>query len=1843
MNDPFRIFDQLRRAYLRYLDSPFRLRYPALLEERRDLLNQDGRLFRDPLFEPVVPYKLSGFTVLEACSRLGVSPDVANFLGVDSGLFPADRELFEHQYQAWEATRRGEAVVVTTGTGSGKTECYFIPVFAYLLEESASGWGTNGTPPANHKWWSHRRQIRIGQRVHEPTSRRRAVRALFLYPLNALIEDQLGRIRQACDGTAGRLWLDENRNGHRFWFGRYTGATPVSGQRFNQNKRQELRRRLNEMHLHWRRAEASAHRTQDPEILSYFQDPSGSEMWSRWDMQEAPPDILITNYSMLNIMLMRSLENNIFDATRDWLAEDREKHLFHLVVDELHTYRGTPGTEVGYLLRALLHRLELDPDSPQLRIISTSASIDPNDVRALDYLEQFFGRDRSTFKVIGGTKAKFPDSSRPLPVPPLVEFGHRLSSDTLPSAVEHLSDSIGVGSTAESPERRLGEILGGAGALERVRQVAEQEPFTPRRLAEQLFGSHPEALTAAEGLIKAIVISRTQRGKDEVAPLPLRAHYFFHNTGRIWACINPDCPGRSGTTPLGAPSPPVGKLYVEPRPRCDHPECGARVLELLYCQPCGEVFLGGYRADDLSNSNAWFLSPDYPHLDRVPDRSVSLSREHGEYLVFWPSMGPLARQNHAGPSWRWTEGGQRFQWRPARLSRVDGRLSIPPGGLPASSEETAGFVFLAPIDEVNAFPSKCPHCAADWSRRRTVSSPIRDLGSGFQRIVQLLCDALVREMPLGKERKLVLFTDSRQDAAKLSTGTKLAHYLDTLRQTAFSALRRAGEDASRRYEQDHRRSVLADELHGLLKKQATGDLQPEEETRRDEIRGLLPTEDVGALATHVFVDGPKPTVLSPPPEPPDFMALQFRQLLDAARAHLLQLGMNPGGPLPAVARHDDVRWADLFDWSARPIEYKQGLQPIEQNLQREIERSLRQHLVTDVLFASASRDFESLGLGYLWVREVGPSDIEDEAAASVIRSLAHRRRFVHAETEGRPQAPEYVDLYLDPIAERTGQTVEDLRIRIESGLGSNLVQWLVEPNSMFVISPRPSTDETIELYECLRCARSHLHASGGTCTGCGGPLPTLPIARSIVGSPADFYEYLARCEEPTFRLNCEELTGQTNRIDRRRRQRWFQEVFMDDENSLSAGVDLLSVTTTMEAGVDIGALQAIALGNMPPIRFNYQQRVGRAGRRGLGLSVALTLCRGRSHDDYYFERPRLITAEPPPRPYVDVSRREIARRVVGKEILRRAFEPLEIPYRGDYVHGEFGDVGDWPSHRSAVQRWIAQHRETIEDVCHAVLNRTSMDSATGVSSMASYVTSDLIADIDRVSDNSLPHHPLSERLASEGVLPMFGFPTRVRHLYHQRPSARSGWPPERGVVDRELEIAISQFAPGAQTVKDDELLTSVGVADYHAVGGEVVAQPDPLGQATTVGVCRRCQALEENPSPTGGCPFCSAPRAQSDYRTVDLSEPPGFVTWWQIDSEYSGAFEFTPRSLKARLGRPPGLLASPPGNNFEVESNPARIYRVNDNDGRDFTFQKMASDEVWIVDAAYRQALRDIPASRRKAMPKPNYARNVDPLVRALAAISTTDILAAGIRTVPVGVTLNPADAEGRAAWYSLGFLTRRAAAVRLDVADSELDIGMQPVMDLSMPFAPPTARIFVSDSLDNGAGYSTHLGQPAEFENLLRFMLGEVGRPSEDFFSIFQSGTEHEEECASSCHRCLRDYGNMPFHPLLDWRLALDLVRLALDAAAPIDLTVPYWSGLLQRTADPYFRGLNLTPTSLGGLEAGHDAGTGEVVILIHPLWDQDEANFRPEVAKAVAEAESRNWTWSLRTLFRAVRFPYQ
>ena len=1722
----------------------------------------------------------------------------------------------------------GRSVIVTTGTGSGKTECYLLPVFSYLLEESARTWGRPAPVPANWHWWRTPGQTRVRQRAHEAAARMPAIRALLLFPLNALIQDQLSRIRRACDNPAARAWLDAHRSANRFWFGKYIGGTPVSGPPASNAKRIELRDRLRLIDRHWRRALASP-----PEVLTAFQNPDGSEMWSRWDMQEAPPDILITNYSMLNVMLMRSIEDDIFDQTRRWLAADRERHAFHLVVDELHTYRGTPGTEVGYLLRALLLRLGLTADSPQLRVIATSASLSGTE-SSRSYLEEFFGRDRESFVIISGTQRRFERAGQRLRAcaPELARVNAAFEkNEEEAEAARSIASILEITSDTDAPARTYAEALTASGVFGEF-LAEDARPFTIDEFASRTFGEiTAETEAASRCLIRAAV--RARDASDD-APLPLRVHYFFHNAGRLWVCINAAC---TGHTPFRSRTemPPVGVLYAGPRPRCT--ACGSRVLELLYCQPCGEVFVGGYKKEDLGSPNAWYLAPDFPELENVPDKGASLRRTHVEYGVFWPARGrQLFRSNGAGPRWDWQEDGFQASWRPAELEHASGRLSLLQRVRSAPPTAVGGYLFIFANPTQNAFPSHCPHCGDNWSRRRGVTSPIRDLGSGFQRIVQLLCDALLREHPPGRGRKLVLFSDSRQDAAKLSTGIKRAHYLDTLRQIAYQILHRrfTMEQANQR-----ERVTLAACVQELIALFRAEILSPEEAARRAELLQQMPADVRGDVTTHVFGSGPAPSALTVPP-PPTAATITFSMLVEETRPRLLELGMNPGGPEPSITTFDsagqrNLHWTGLFDWNAQPPTYRTDLDLAHRNFQNEIEGRLRAHVIEDVLFADGSRDFESLGLGFLWISGAGPRDAMERAAATVLRILLRRRRWNGSDVPGSLSPPQRVSEYLQAVAALHQRAWQDVLSDVIQILGTAVNQWIVDPNLLVLVQPRVGPTE-VDSFDCDRCGRSHMHDSAGVCSTCRGSALSVR-RRDFATEPSDYYEFLARTDEPPFRMACEELTGQTNIRHRADRQRLFQEVFLDGEIEKAAGIDMLSVTTTMEAGVDIGDLQAVALANMPPIRFNYQQRVGRAGRRGLGMSSVLTLCRGRSHDDYYFERPHRITAEPPPEPYVDVTRPEIARRVVNKEILRRAFAGVAVASSGDNVHGEFDTVANWPTHRPLIAQWIATNRDAIREITSAILCRTPFANLQRCTAFADEVATSLINDIDTVVGRrgSLSHLALSERLASFGVLPMFGFPTRVRNLYHRRPT-RQDWPPQEGVIDRNLDVAISQFAPGAQTVKDDRLYTAVGVLEYVPSGGAITTLPEPLADQIHVGICRQCQGLVEDPTTITACPYCLTPAATNGYRTVDVVEPPGFTTWYDIDAEFSGGFEFTPRALRPRAG------TTPPGAerrcNFDLGAGLARIYRINDNAGADFEFRKLGNSHAWINDDAFRRALLDLPAAQARQINPPPYDTQRTPIICSLASISTTDVLSAGILDTPIGITLNPTIPEARAAWYSFGFMVRRAAAVRLDIAESELDVGVHPTRDLRIAFAPPSARIFISDTLENGAGYSTHLGSAPLFEDLLRSILV---NDAEGFAGPILA-RDHEEECATSCHRCLREYGNMPYHPLLDWRLGFDMVRLALDPTAELTLAAPYWTTLADRNAEAYFRGLDLTPATFGGLPSA-TGYAGDALILVHPLWDSTPTNTHPLLAVAIAEAERQGLRVEARSIFRAVRFPFE
>jgi DEAD/DEAH box helicase domain-containing protein len=507
-----------------------------------------------------------------------------------------------------------------------------------------------------------------------------------------------------------------------------------------------------------------------------------------------------------------------------------------------------------------------------------------------------------------------------------------------------------------------------------------------------------------------------------------------------------------------------------------------------------------------------------------------------------------------------------------------------------------------------------------------------------------------------------------------------------------------------------------------------------------------------------------------------------------AQRRLLTTGMNPGGVDRSVMWTDleehHGEWQRLFDWGRSPPDYRIGLSGDEQAHRTRILEAARE-AVAETLFSGGRRDLESLKLGIVTFDRAAHAAVPvivREAADSCIRLLGKRRRMdTHRATVDDLRLPKYARDYLEAVANVNGVTPDDLNRDVTQLLTAAGVfdQGLLLFRGFFVADARET------YFECSRCSRVHLHRSGGICCGCHTPLGApLRVGVDDRNAEIDYYRWLATSAGPIFRLNCAELTGQTDKLLARDRQRLFQNITVGDEEPLTDNIDLLSVTTTMEAGVDIGSLLAIMMANMPPMRFNYQQRVGRAGRRGAPLSLALTLCRGRSHDDYYFQRPEKITADPPPPPYVDTARPQILQRVLAKEVLRRAFFDLNLfaDSRGDSVHGEFGAADAWsqpPANPPAgytgvsvadvIQEWIDGHPRVIEQICDALLVGTRLAGIGAARTAATgWIATALVPEITQAPvDPSLVQEGLSERLSNRGILPMFGFPTRARYLYHK--------------------------------------------------------------------------------------------------------------------------------------------------------------------------------------------------------------------------------------------------------------------------------------------------------------------------------------------------------------------------------------------------------------------------------------------------------------------------------------------
>ena len=1790
--DPFETYELLCDSYIRYIQTIMGFNNEKLEEERDKLLREKGLLFQAPRFEPIFPYPSSGKTLSELCKDIQLPSELGEFLalGGKDGLAPKDRPLYKHQAEAIKASVIDcEDVVVTTGTGSGKTECFLLPIFNYLIKESQN-WNVYGERNPGHPWWQTQ-QKRVTQRLGE--NRPAAVRALILYPLNALVEDQLMRLRRACDSPEARQWLADNRNDNRFYFGRYTGLTPVPGQeKSEKSTNPNVRRLQNQLE----KLQKQAEKAKESEETRYFfpsTDPDASEMWSRWDMQDHPPDILITNYSMLNIMLTRDLEQPIFEKTKEWLEEPES--VFHLVVDELHSYRGTAGSEVAYLLRTLFNRLNLDPNSPKLCIIASSASLEGD--AGHEYLRQFFAREKD-FEII--TSPQHPHHIAELQecLQHSKQFetfntdGDSTQLDTIPKenlkfAVAQLCNNDG----------RLH-----ASTVEEMHEAANKVTSTPI------------SKNAIRGLIRYLI--QQKAGPDtERALLPLRVHYFFKNFEGLWACSNSNCQGGNDETP-------IGKLFANRRVLCD--ECGSRVMELLTCETCGDIFLGGYKQKISEDAQGWYLSGDYQDLSGLPEKGIR-DRSYDTYAVFWQKTQTPARKN------TWTKNSIMRQWAPAVFSHSDGALT------PDASTNSNGYYYRIDNskDWCSEIPKFCPNCGdlRDYRSEKILvngkeqaPSTLRTSRTGLQKIIQIFTQTMQTTVKEQSNRKTIIFSDSRQDAAKYAVGIQWSHYQDMIRLIVLEAMKKQVGDkdletlqAFQNGKVDFR--VARDAIRNLRNKYPTHDkllnsieddfydekcLTPEQKNQLSELGGNYP-----------------------------FTALQ-NDCFDA----FINLGMNPGGygNKVEISREKgrlntwiDHKWEEVFKWDEDPVSIRppQLLESHQKQLVTNIQAELKRMITEQLLFAR--RDMGLEGLGLAWCEPYTDSDkwqIEDfdvsEMMSAVTRILAERRytRIYYPYTD-QMKNPAFLRDYIRKSAKQIGYPADDLISAVEEQQESSesFENYLIRVEKLNLRLPQGDT-----IFRCSKCRRKHLYKAGGICTNtmCFGQLDEVDKKKDPFEKYGGYYAIQANSDEneiQPYRFHCEELTAQTDSEERPTRQRWFQNVILDNENQRTDEIDLLSVTTTMEAGVDIGALSIVLLGNVPPQRFNYQQRVGRAGRRGEPVASSLTLCRLRTHDDHYFSHTGEITNNPTPSPYLDLRSPDIIKRVLAKEVLFHAFPKHSIETSNERnVHGAFGKASDWSTNREKLSEWIKTQQGQIQQIMQVLTAQTELDLQNGTDELVNWVTNELETDITEcVNNHEHKDDDLSQVLAESGLLPMFGFPTNVRLLYHQQPRI-SNWPPTSGVVDRDIELAISQFAPGSETIKDKKIHTSIGIVSYKREQNRVVTT-NGIARQKTIGFCENCKAVFENADKDDNiCEICGYDK----YKPIQGIEPKGFLTNFMPDDAHE-SFNWTPRSTYSRLPSDTFTDLKQEHNFLWETAEKLKLLSINTNNGNLFTLQKERNSEALVSP----EVCHELNVERDLAEVK---------YLAALYAAKTTDVLLIQVNEIPVGILQNQGEEYWRAALYSFGFLFRQFAANQLDVSPDELRVEIRP-----MPMEEESTykqQIFIADALANGAGYCRHIGETdseGKPFRLIKYLYNMV-EPKNDFAKGL---IDHSKDCDSSCYNkgCMRDYSNMPYHPFLDWRLGFDVAQLCLNENYQMDLQKDYWSTLVNPVEKNLIELLpSLERKDCNGVPVFEDQTQQRAFILHHPLASTgDWAG--AHIASAIADLDETGFKIEYINIFDAIR----
>ncbi|WP_434617158.1 DEAD/DEAH box helicase [Azospirillum sp. B2RO_4] len=1377
-----------------------------------------GSFLADPVFEPAFGWQPADATMAELAGTL-LDPRLVDALDQHTPVpleedrnryrFARDWRPHRHQFDAWRTLLSDppRSVLVSSGTGSGKTECFLVPMLDDLARESRAAGRLTG------------------------------VRAIMLYPLNALINSQRDRLTDWTAPFGGDI---------RFCL--YNGETP-----------KETR---------------NTERAQRP-----YQTPD------RKELRADPPPILVTNITMLEYMLIRSEDAPIIARSRGQLR--------WIVLDEAHSYVGSQAAELALLLRRVMHAFAVEPG--HVRFVATSATIGEGK-EARDQLAEFLaglaGVSPEQVHVVVGERAVSPLSDAP-------------STDALP-------DSGGL-ATMEPPlaYARLADSRPMADLRTRF---AQGQTMTLTTVTEALMpDGDPRGggeRTRAVALLEQA--TRAHQGKDRF--LPLRLHLFHRAQPGFWACIDPQCPGRQGTA-LDSADWAHGAVFVEEIDRCIH--CGAPVLEIVACQDCGvPSLLGGL--DDDGHLRRWI--------------------EEGDEDEFSQDAEPPSVEDEDG-------GGPPSSGAHLRKTLVVGRLAVDGHVFGMAIDRTAHRELDTPdvaAVRVRAYRHLgCPSCGGHPEEVGGQLRPAR-MGAPFllaNAVPHILDFTPTRGASLPAEgRQLITFTDSRQGTARFAAKLQQDAERSFVRSALYHMAHAAANDPQRlaaiaKAERDLAQlEPVKDQIpdHYAAKQQELADLQSAAGAAvpwREAVSRLAGQDDLGRWMCEVW--GWRDRTFMTPHELADYQL--YREFLRRPR---LQNSAETMGLV--TLRFPEIEGLEERSVPTLLVERGFGLADWKAFLYTVLTHSVRANMAVSV-------DGERLRWMGLQVRlrcylspDGDPARERREMAWPCISGAGRLPRAALLLALGLgldPDSPEQRDRMNEVLAQ-AWRTLCRLADPSQPGFMLDLRRaeiaplhhgWLcpvterVLDHAFAGITPYRPLSRTPQPDRCRPIALPALPFPWRRQNGEEVPearvtewLSRDPLVQSLRDSGVwtDLHDRVA-LRMPYIRTA--EHSAQQPSLRLQRYEKGFRR----------AEINVLSCSTTMEMGVDIGSLSAVVNTNVPPAPANYRQRMGRAGRGGQALALGLTFCKDNPLGWMVFHQPTWAFDKDIPAPRISLNSPVIVQRHVNALLLGAFLKEnpggsdlARLTCRSFLAPGEAATGADGaPSRVEAFIRWCEAPGGLPGEVSEALRTLVYGTALDGIPALE-LATADAMETLraawlaewealERGVAETAPETAarraaeirrrryagtyLLGELASRGFLPGYGFPTAVVEFVtltsdmmvrqrkedegedtNDRQNNRFG---TRRFPTRQLDIAIRDYAPGADVVVDGLVYRSGGVTlNWRRPAADgTMREEQAIGHAW---FCPRCGATDTSPTRPAVCRVC----AETDIRVMEFLQPAGFAT-----------------------------------------------------------------------------------------------------------------------------------------------------------------------------------------------------------------------------------------------------------------------------------------------------------------------------------------------------------------------------